>query len=106
VNRALRAKHDRMSADKSDGARIEDPCFFGRAKKGAAMLNDLYIERNAAKRCGVCGRVTDLFELPGRIEKFCLECSADLAACFTWRNRARSNSLTGCEFDGIPTATP
>jgi hypothetical protein len=69
-----------MSADKSDGARIEDPYFFGRAKKGAAMLNDLYIERNAAKRCGVCGRVTDLFELPGRIEKFCLECSADFAA--------------------------
>jgi hypothetical protein len=80
VNRALPAKHDRMSADKSDGARIEDPYFFGRAKKGAAMLNDLYIQRNAAKRCGVCGRVRDLFELPGRTEKFCLECSADLAS--------------------------
>ena len=43
------------------------------------MLNDLYIERNAAKHCGLCGRVRDLFELPGRPEKFCLECSADLA---------------------------
>ncbi len=43
------------------------------------MLNDLYIERNVAKLCGLCGRIRDLFELPGRPEKFCLECSADLA---------------------------
>jgi hypothetical protein len=34
---------------------------------------------NVAGQCGVCGRVRDLFELPGRPEKFCLECSADLA---------------------------
>ena len=43
------------------------------------MLNDLYIERNVAKQCGLCGRVRDLFELPGRPEKYCLECSADWA---------------------------
>ena len=79
MNRALGAKHDRMSADKSDVARIEDSYFLGRAKKGPAMLNDVYTERNAAKQRGVCGRVRDLFELPGRAEKFCLECSADLA---------------------------
>jgi hypothetical protein len=43
------------------------------------MLSDLYMELNVAKQCGVCGRVRDLFALPGRPEKFCLECSADLA---------------------------
>jgi hypothetical protein len=43
------------------------------------MLNELYAERNAAKLCGLCGRSSDLFELPGRPEKFCFECSADLA---------------------------
>jgi hypothetical protein len=43
------------------------------------MLTDLYMELNVAGQCGVCGRVRDLFELPGRPEKFCLECSADLA---------------------------
>lgn len=43
------------------------------------MLNELYIKRNVAKHCGLCGRVRDLFELPGRPEKFCLECSAGLA---------------------------
>jgi hypothetical protein len=43
------------------------------------MLHDLYMARNGTKQCGLCGRVRDLFELPGRPEKFCLECSADLA---------------------------
>jgi hypothetical protein len=43
------------------------------------MLTDLYRELNVAGQCGVCGRVQDLYELPGRPEKFCLECSADLA---------------------------
>jgi hypothetical protein len=43
------------------------------------MLNDMYLERNVAKQCGLCGRVRDLFELPGMPEKFCWECSADFA---------------------------
>ena len=30
-------------------------------------------------QCSVCGRETELFELPGRSEKFCLACSADVA---------------------------
>lgn len=29
--------------------------------------------------CCVCGRVTESFELPGRVERYCLECSADVA---------------------------
>ena len=43
------------------------------------MLNELYIKPNVMKPCGLCGRVRGLFELPGRPEKLCLECSADLA---------------------------
>lgn len=30
-------------------------------------------------RCGVCGHREELFELPGGTEKYCLECSADIA---------------------------
>jgi hypothetical protein len=29
--------------------------------------------------CSICGRAKELFELPGRVEKYCLECSADVA---------------------------
>ena len=44
------------------------------------MFRDLNTQVNIAGQCGVCGRrVSDLLELPGRREKFCLECSADLA---------------------------
>ena len=32
-----------------------------------------------SSRCSVCGRADELFELPGRTEKYCLGCSADLA---------------------------
>ena len=43
------------------------------------MLNDAYKKQDAAKQCGLCGRVTDSFELPGMPEKFCWECSTDFA---------------------------
>ena len=33
----------------------------------------------AIVQCAACGRQTELFELPGRHEKYCLECSADVA---------------------------
>jgi hypothetical protein len=36
-------------------------------------------EEPSIPACSVCGRATELFELPGRIEKYCLECSADVA---------------------------
>jgi hypothetical protein len=36
-------------------------------------------EESSIPGCCVCGRRTELFELPGRIEKYCLECSADVA---------------------------
>ena len=30
-------------------------------------------------QCATCGRHTELFELPGKKEKYCLGCSADVA---------------------------
>ena len=30
-------------------------------------------------QCATCGRHTELFELPGRRQQYCLECSADVA---------------------------
>jgi hypothetical protein len=36
-------------------------------------------EKDVISQCSMCGRVTELFELPGRADKFCLSCSADLA---------------------------
>jgi hypothetical protein len=36
-------------------------------------------EQDLIGQCSVCGRATELLELPGRTDKFCLSCSADLA---------------------------
>jgi hypothetical protein len=65
------------------------------------MLNDLYIERNAAKLCGLCGRVRDLFELPGRPEKFCLECSADLATVIQLSTEIGAATRAGRSIDAL-----
>lgn len=55
------------------------------------MLNDLYV----AKQCGLCGRVRDLFELPGNPEKFCLECSADLATVIQLKSEIGAATRAG-----------
>jgi hypothetical protein len=41
--------------------------------------HDTALDQDLIGHCSLCGRVQELFELPGRTEKYCLECSADLA---------------------------
>jgi len=65
------------------------------------MLTDLYRELNVAGQCGVCGRVRDLFELPGRPEKFCLECSADLATAIQLNTEISAAKLAGTGVDAL-----
>jgi hypothetical protein len=36
-------------------------------------------EQRSRLQCAICGRSTELFELPGRAEMLCLSCGADLA---------------------------
>jgi len=36
-------------------------------------------EQRSRLRCGICGRRTELFELPSRAGRLCLSCSADQA---------------------------
>ena len=36
-------------------------------------------ESSPVSQCAVCGREAELFGLPGTNEKYCLECSADIA---------------------------
>ena len=50
------------------------------------MGEDLHgVEPEPWGACGLCGRTTELFELPERAEKLCLACSADFAtAANTW----------------------
>ena len=36
-------------------------------------------DHGVTDHCGLCGRVAELFEFQGRLEKCCLDCCADLA---------------------------
>ncbi len=44
---------------------------------------------------------TDLCELPGRYEKYCLECSADVAASILLTTEIDAATLTGKETSGL-----
>jgi len=58
-------------------------------------------EEPQSLRCGVCGRRTELFELPGRSEKYCLECSADEATSILPATEIDAATLAGREADGL-----
>ena len=60
------------------------------------MLNNLEeIDQDSIGRCSVCGGVIELVELPGRMDKFCLECSGDLAMAILLTTEIDAATLKG-----------
>lgn len=51
--------------------------------------------------CSVCSRVEELFELPGMKEKYCLECSADVAAAAVLVTEIDAGTLAGREVEKL-----
>ncbi len=56
---------------------------------------------NSMVQCSVCGRETELQELPGRSEKYCLECSADMATSILLITEIDVATLAGQEAQGL-----
>jgi hypothetical protein len=52
-------------------------------------------EQDSIAQCSVCGRIEALFDLPGRTEKYCLECSADLATAILLSTEIDAATLAG-----------
>jgi hypothetical protein len=52
-------------------------------------------------QCDVCRRRTELFELPGRREKYCLECSADVATSILLTTEIDAATISGQETTGL-----
>jgi hypothetical protein len=52
-------------------------------------------EERSSACCSVCGHRTELFELPGRPEKYCLECSADVATSMLLTTEIDAATLAG-----------
>ena len=59
------------------------------------MLKGLSAKQDLIGHCSLCGRVEDLFELPGRSDKCCLECSADLATAMLLTTEIDAATLAG-----------
>lgn len=51
--------------------------------------------------CVVCGRGPGLFELPGRSEKYCLQCGADVATSILLTTEIDAATRAGRESEGL-----
>ena len=49
----------------------------------------------------VCGQRTQLVQLPGRTEKYCLECSADIATSILLKTEIDAATISGEETKGL-----
>lgn len=58
-------------------------------------------EEPSILRCSVCGRRTELFELPGKNEKYCLECSADVATSILLTTEIDAATTSGRETEAL-----
>ena len=54
-------------------------------------------ERRSDLQCGICGRPTELFDLPGRVGRLCLSCGADQAISGQLTIEIDSATLSGQE---------
>jgi hypothetical protein len=60
------------------------------------VVNNLgTVDRESVGHCSVCGCVTELVELLGRIDKFCLECSGDVATAILLAAEIDAAMLSG-----------
>jgi hypothetical protein len=58
-------------------------------------------ELDSIAQCSVCGRIEPLVELPGRTEKCCLECSADLATAILLTTEIDAATLAGSSTNAL-----
>jgi hypothetical protein len=66
------------------------------------VLNNLEsVDQEFSGHCSVCGWVTELAELPGRLEKFCLECSGDVATIILLTTEIDAATLAGKNTNGL-----
>ena len=69
---------------------------LSRGGKEEAMSNSLEsVDQEFVGHCSVCGCVAELVELPGRLEKFCLACSGDLATAILLTTEIDAATLAG-----------
>ena len=65
-------------------------------ERGKAVSNNLQsVDQDSVGHCSVCGCVTELVELPGRLDRYCLECSGDVATAILLTTEIDAATLSG-----------
>jgi hypothetical protein len=66
------------------------------------VLNNLQsVDQESVGHCSVCGCVTELVELPGRLDRFCLQCSGDVATAILLTAEIDAATLCGRNTDKL-----
>jgi hypothetical protein len=58
-------------------------------------------EYEPCAQCSVCGHRADLIELPGINEKYCFECSADVATSILLKTEINAAWLSGLHYENL-----
>jgi hypothetical protein len=67
-----------------------------RNERGTSMMTGPKgCEEDLSSQCSMCGRIEELFELPGRSERYCLGCSADIATASLLSTEIDAATLAG-----------
>lgn len=67
-----------------------------RSERGnSLMMGPKGCEEDLSSQCSVCGRIEELFELPGKSERYCLGCSADIATASLLATEIDAATLAG-----------
>jgi hypothetical protein len=72
-----------------------------REKEKVRLFHMEMTEQALMGHCSVCGRVMELLELPGRTDKFCLPCSADLATVILLGTEIDAATVAGRNTDAL-----
>jgi len=59
------------------------------------MIGSKGCEEDLSSQCSVCGRIEELFELPGTNHRYCLGCSADIATATLLATEIDAATLAG-----------
>jgi hypothetical protein len=70
-------------------------------KERAGSLNMETTEQDLIGQCSMCGRVTELLALPGRTDKLCLPCSADVATVILLATEIDAAKVAGRTTDAL-----
>src|SRR5258705_2804793 len=69
--------------------------YFGAGREVAMVTGPKGSEQDLSGQCSVCGHRGELFDLPGRFEKYCLGCSADVATSILLTTEINAATLAG-----------